>query len=444
MALVRWEDLVPRLQTLGLSPTTMVVGLVIGAFVWGGVFVSVCNGEHRSEATLLRTRICLLGIFAWTCFLFRSTNRFVWVIPSSVFFAFCVVAWWQIDQFATGRNTARRTGLVVLSFCLGASSQMGGHNEGNQRIWIFAGLWFAMGLLQIGLNRHEQFWKWTAFSPFILMIGPILLALRVTTPTLIATTAGTTVGIALLVDRMRHERFSRMSATETLNQLERRHELNSMRSDNQQIEVAARTHDQVAALYSVETTMVLLERTVRGDVPLDLTPDEQGRLMQSLRDEVVRARRLAKTSVTAPRAYDLAELLTPSLSLIQTRSPHVSVSLRPGMRAIVDGDALIDAVRNLVFNALEHGQGKSVSVVGQATFSGYQITVSDKGPGVPSERRDHIFERGVGSERGGHGLPNAREALQRMGGSLHLKSADDGATFEIHIPAAHAGTLGNS
>jgi signal transduction histidine kinase len=118
------------------------------------------------------------------------------------------------------------------------------------------------------------------------------------------------------------------------------------------------------------------------------------------------------------------------------------VQLRPGLRAIVDGDALIDAVRNLIFNALEHGGGKQVRVEARAAFSGYQIVVSDKGPGVPETLRERIFERGVGSERGGHGLPNARESVERMGGSLHLLSSDEGASFEINVPAAHtAGSL---
>jgi signal transduction histidine kinase len=71
------------------------------------------------------------------------------------------------------------------------------------------------------------------------------------------------------------------------------------------------------------------------------------------------------------------------------------------------------------------------------------LDVIDRGPGIPSEEHEHIFERfhrgaAAGSEGGfGLGLAIGRELARRMGGDLELAdSYGRGARFVLILRAA--------
>jgi len=72
------------------------------------------------------------------------------------------------------------------------------------------------------------------------------------------------------------------------------------------------------------------------------------------------------------------------------------------------------------------------------------VEVLDRGPGVPDEEREHIFERfhrgrSAGSASGfGLGLAIGRELAERMNGRLELSDppAGSGACFVLRLPAA--------
>jgi len=69
--------------------------------------------------------------------------------------------------------------------------------------------------------------------------------------------------------------------------------------------------------------------------------------------------------------------------------------------------------------------------------------VADRGPGIPAEEREHIFERfhrgrAAGPESGfGLGLAIGRELAHRMGGELVLAEDDPpGACFMLTLATA--------
>lgn len=73
------------------------------------------------------------------------------------------------------------------------------------------------------------------------------------------------------------------------------------------------------------------------------------------------------------------------------------------------------------------------------------LSVCDRGPGVPAEERELIFERFMrGREAGGRagfglGLAIGRELAQRMGGELVLEQQEEpGARFTLRLPVARA------
>jgi signal transduction histidine kinase len=75
----------------------------------------------------------------------------------------------------------------------------------------------------------------------------------------------------------------------------------------------------------------------------------------------------------------------------------------------------------------------------------YTVIVADRGPGIPPEIRDRVFERFVrGSDDGGNagaglGLAIARRIAEVHGGSLELaRTGPEGTEFRLRLPAKTA------
>jgi two-component system OmpR family sensor kinase len=118
--------------------------------------------------------------------------------------------------------------------------------------------------------------------------------------------------------------------------------------------------------------------------------------------------------------------------------------------AVVHGspDDLHRLVLNLVENAMLHTpQGTPVTVSLRAGGGSVDLEVSDRGPGVPPERRERIFERfaregGDASPTGsGLGLAIVRAVAEAHGGSVEVRDAPGGgALFAVSLPHRTPGT----
>lgn len=111
----------------------------------------------------------------------------------------------------------------------------------------------------------------------------------------------------------------------------------------------------------------------------------------------------------------------------------------------VDGNAafLCDAMQSIIENACEAmvGQGVLVlKIVPRPELHSVVIEVSDEGPGILEEIRDHVFEPGfstktVGGEERGKGLFTCRAILRKHRGTITFESKkDDGTTFFVTLP----------
>ena len=100
-------------------------------------------------------------------------------------------------------------------------------------------------------------------------------------------------------------------------------------------------------------------------------------------------------------------------------------------------------VRNLLENARRHAAGDITVTLG-TTDSQAVISVSDRGPGVPAELRERIFEPfyrlpGATERDGGVGLGLAlvKSITIRHGGTVHCENRPDGgARFVVQLPLA--------
>jgi len=116
---------------------------------------------------------------------------------------------------------------------------------------------------------------------------------------------------------------------------------------------------------------------------------------------------------------------------------------------VVDGssDDLHRLVLNLVENALIHTpSGTPVVVSVRRSAETVRLEVADRGPGVPAELRERIFERfarrpGDEAARAGSGLGLAivRAVAEAHGGGVDARPAEGGgALFVVTLPATGA------
>ena len=110
----------------------------------------------------------------------------------------------------------------------------------------------------------------------------------------------------------------------------------------------------------------------------------------------------------------------------------------------VDVAAMETVLSNLLDNAIRYGhQGGAVAVTLRAKGlepQGFELIVSDDGPGIPESERPRVFERfyrvpGQTADGSGLGLAIVLQAAKRMGGHITLSSGSDDrgltATFTV-------------
>jgi len=128
-------------------------------------------------------------------------------------------------------------------------------------------------------------------------------------------------------------------------------------------------------------------------------------------------------------------------------SRSVSIDAPGRFVAAVNGELIYRALENVVRNAVKFTMsGTTVEIVARTNHAAGEllVTVSDRGPGVPIDKLDLIFEpftRVEGSEasRGvGLGLAIAKRAVTLHGGRIDAALRDGGGlTLTVKIPSKH-------
>ncbi|MBD3680034.1 MAG: PAS domain S-box protein [Rhodobacteraceae bacterium] len=147
--------------------------------------------------------------------------------------------------------------------------------------------------------------------------------------------------------------------------------------------------------------------------------------------------------------HDLRTVLDRSLEANVTYAMEHEVTFEleavpPNVEINVDPERIQQVLANLLSNAVKFSPlGESVSISAENTGRGIRIRVRDRGPGIPLEYHQRVFERFVQIEREGvprkHGtglgLHISQLIMDRMGGALGLESVPgEGATFWLDLP----------
>lgn len=161
------------------------------------------------------------------------------------------------------------------------------------------------------------------------------------------------------------------------------------------------------------------------------------------------AREDAGTLQLEKAEVDVNDLLTETIERWQpqARQRRASVAaVRPDSGTVYADVALIRQVLdNLVDNALRHApRGTSVVLTARRGDGGWEVDVTDQGPGVAAELRPHLFDRffrgdgartpGRATSGAGLGLAVSAAIAQAHGGTLSYVAAQPGAVFRLWLP----------
>jgi hypothetical protein len=212
--------------------------------------------------------------------------------------------------------------------------------------------------------------------------------------------------------------------------------------------VARIAHDLRNAL---ATAQLVTERLVKSEDPA------VRQTAQRLERSIGRAAGLASAALR----YGKAEEAAPVLARVRVRAaledaadealagfPALARTIEADadLLAIADVEQLHRILANLIRNAAQSTAAvrpdapDALRLSAQRRSAAVIITIADHGAGVPAAARAHLFEPFVSSDRkegAGLGLAIARELARAQGGDVALvSSSDQGATFEVTLPAA--------
>ncbi|UWQ17730.1 ATP-binding protein [Jannaschia sp. M317] len=148
--------------------------------------------------------------------------------------------------------------------------------------------------------------------------------------------------------------------------------------------------------------------------------------------------------------FDLEGLLCDCLRLAAAskQAAGVDVALDYPLDApttfVGDAGRIRQVVMNLVGNALKFTDTGHVIVRARLARHGEEaavtLEVQDTGPGIPPDRRDHVFEAFAQVEDGrpqkegtGLGLTISRGLVERMGGTISLLDVPQGSCFQVFL-----------
>jgi signal transduction histidine kinase len=226
--------------------------------------------------------------------------------------------------------------------------------------------------------------------------------------------------------------------------------------------VATASHELRTPLTMLQGTMELLEEDLRDGGDLE---DAHEQVLRA-RHELLRLSALASELLDLSRLDAAVQLRSEPVELgeiaravaaefsVRARERDVDIDVVPPPAPCwgrADPDAVARVVRILLDNGLRYApRGEPLRVVAGGADGRATIEVADRGPGIPDDERDHIFERfhrgrAAGSSSGfGLGLAIGRELAERMGGRLELSAPEDGrgARFVLALPPAPAAQAG--
>ena len=180
--------------------------------------------------------------------------------------------------------------------------------------------------------------------------------------------------------------------------------------------------------------------------------NEQGSRLERLVNDLLELARLENSNFRIERqTVSLREIIDSNIrQLSQLSNKHtLRTDIEAGLPNIeADPDRLSQVISNLVTNAIHYSpHGGEIAINAQHVGNDVRVVVRDHGIGIPSDRRDRIFEKfyRVGDAQTrrvsgtGLGLAICHDLVQAHGGKLWVESVEgSGSSFYFTLPASSA------
>jgi two-component system, OmpR family, sensor kinase len=212
--------------------------------------------------------------------------------------------------------------------------------------------------------------------------------------------------------------------------------------------VADASHELRTPLTSILANLELLESELSGEQrEIAGSALRSSRRMRRLVADLLLLARADAGRHSPHRPVDLAAAAREAVAEAAPLGPEHPISLDAPEPAVIDGvpDDLHRMALNLVENALLHTPaGTPVTVSVHHDDGAAVLEVADRGPGIPPEMRERVFERFARGDPtaarpgSGLGLAIVRAVAQAHGGAVSLTSAPDGegTRFQVRLPWA--------
>jgi signal transduction histidine kinase len=182
---------------------------------------------------------------------------------------------------------------------------------------------------------------------------------------------------------------------------------------------------------------------------------ESGRLKDLVEQVLQFASANAGRAIREREAVSLSQVIADAAqsvqSVVEQEGCVLHQNVEPSLPLVLgDRAALKQAIQNLLSNAAKYGSSGSKWIGVEASKSRdndrdvVEIRVLDRGPGIPDDEQDHIFEpffRGRWAVRNqvhgtGLGLNLVKQVIEAHHGSIHVKSgASLGTEFIVRLPS---------
>ena len=220
-------------------------------------------------------------------------------------------------------------------------------------------------------------------------------------------------------------------------------------------EVAARdaflsvaAHELKTPITTAKAAAQLLGRSFRSRDDLDPT---QTRSLQLVEEQVEKLSRLVgrlldtvqiqgNRFTMVKESTDVAALVRSAVERLDTSSKLISLTAPESLIMPIDPLRFDQVLTNLLGNAIKFGPpGEMIAVDLECEGSGLRLSVSDRGPGVPKDRRPQLFERffQANPDRSGMGLGLfiTKEIVDAHGGTITAEFPDTGGSrFTVTLP----------
>ncbi|MGZ8239599.1 MAG: DUF4118 domain-containing protein, partial [Methylobacter sp.] len=208
----------------------------------------------------------------------------------------------------------------------------------------------------------------------------------------------------------------------------------------------------LATIVGSASALVEEDNTLKAENKLELSRAiyDEAQRMSSLVNNILDMARLDAGAVELNKQwYPLEEIIGAVLTLLQKRLEGrlVTVKLPPGIPMIyVDAVMIEQVLINLLENVLRYTPERSpVEIMAESSSSAVEISVADRGPGIPKGCENKLFEkfyrvRHEAAQSGvGLGLTICRAIIEAHGGSIQAHNRPTGgAVFSFIIPLDHA------